>query len=77
MQPSKAPATVASFGTYCRVVICGGGIIGAATAYYLAQQGVGATVIEREALAAAASGKAGGFLALDWNDSSPVGPLAR
>jgi hypothetical protein len=60
-----------------RVVICGGGIIGAATAFYLAQQGVGATVIEREAVAAAASGKAGGFLALDWNDSSPVGPLAR
>lgn len=23
------------------------------------------------------SGKAGGFLALDWNDGSPVGPLAR
>lgn len=23
------------------------------------------------------TGKAGGFLALDWNDSSPVGPLAR
>lgn len=23
------------------------------------------------------AGKAGGFLALDWNDSSPVGPLAR
>lgn len=66
--------------TFCApsVVICGGGIIGAATAYFLAQQhGVGATVVEREALAAAASGKAGGFLALDWNDSSPVGPLAR
>lgn len=23
------------------------------------------------------AGKAGGFLALDWNDSSPVGPLSR
>ena len=23
------------------------------------------------------SGKAGGFLALDWNDTTPVGPLAR
>lgn len=23
------------------------------------------------------SGKAGGFLALDWNDGTPVGPLAR
>eukprot|EP00878_Enallax_costatus_P027212 GHUV01029275.1.p1 GENE.GHUV01029275.1~~GHUV01029275.1.p1 ORF type:complete len:415 (+),score=118.30 GHUV01029275.1:255-1499(+) len=60
-----------------RVVICGGGIIGAATAYYLAQLGVAATVVEREAVAAAASGKAGGFLAFDWNDGSPVGPLAR
>lgn len=59
-------------------MICGGGIIGAATAFYLAEQhGVAATVVERQALAAAASGKAGGFLALDWNDSSPVGPLAR
>jgi hypothetical protein len=25
----------------------------------------------------ALAGKAGGFLALDWNDGSPVGPLAR
>ena len=25
----------------------------------------------------AASGKAGGFLALDWNDGSPIGPLSR
>ena len=28
-------------------------------------------------VAKAASGKAGGFLALDWNDASPVGPLSR
>jgi glycine/D-amino acid oxidase-like deaminating enzyme len=41
---------------FCRVVICGGGIMGAATAYYLAQLGVAATVVEREAMAAAASG---------------------
>jgi 2-polyprenyl-6-methoxyphenol hydroxylase-like FAD-dependent oxidoreductase len=40
----------------CRVVICGGGIMGAATAYYLAQLGVAATVVERESVAAAASG---------------------
>ncbi|KAG2435827.1 hypothetical protein HXX76_007022 [Chlamydomonas incerta] len=64
------------------VVICGGGIIGAATAYYLARNGGPevarrVTVVEREAPACAASGKAGGFLALDWNDTSPVGPLAR
>lgn len=40
----------------CRVVICGAGIIGAATAYYLSQMGVAATVVEREAVACAASG---------------------
>ncbi|MEW5318677.1 MAG: hypothetical protein WDW38_009879 [Sanguina aurantia] len=60
-----------------KVVICGGGIIGAATAYYLSEMGLAPTVIERESVACAASGKAGGFLALDWNDSSPVGPLSR
>ncbi|MBJ3774319.1 NAD(P)/FAD-dependent oxidoreductase [Acuticoccus mangrovi] len=60
-----------------RVVICGGGIIGAATAYYLAARGIGATIVERTALAAAASGKSGGFLARDWCEGTPVAPLAR
>ncbi len=46
-----------------RVLICGGGIIGASIAYFLAQRGVASTVIERSGLACAASGKAGGFLA--------------
>jgi glycine/D-amino acid oxidase-like deaminating enzyme len=59
------------------VVICGAGVIGAAVAYYLALRGVAATVIERCGVAGAASGKAGGFLALDWCDSSPLAPLAR
>ena len=173
------PSTTPSHAPPCRVVICGGGIIGAATAYYLARTGGPEVarrvmVVEREAPACAASGrhwaarrgceaglsgvvktvcgfmcvycvvvvgvggsealrlqcraermpaeplprcrythahahvpsapmrtfrplgipvlsskshartrarthagKAGGFLALDWNDSSPVGPLAR
>ncbi|GBF88234.1 hypothetical protein Rsub_00946 [Raphidocelis subcapitata] len=61
-----------------RVVICGGGIVGAATAYYLAtRKGVAPTLVERHEVAGAASGRAGGFLALDWNDSTPVGKLAR
>jgi glycine/D-amino acid oxidase-like deaminating enzyme len=60
-----------------RVVICGGGVIGAAIAYHLGLRGIGATVIERAEIAAAASGKSGGFLALDWCDGSPLGPLAR
>ena len=48
-----------------RVLICGGGVIGASIAYFLSCRGVAATVIERTGLACAASGKAGGFLALD------------
>ena len=60
-----------------RVVICGAGVIGAAVAYYLSLRGVAATVIERCGVACAASGKAGGFLALDWCDDSPLAPLAR
>jgi len=63
--------------TPTHVVICGAGVIGAAIAYYLTQRGVAATLIERCGVACAASGKAGGFLALDWCDGSPLGPLAR
>jgi|EP01046_Picozoa_sp_COSAG06_P013122 glycine/D-amino acid oxidase-like deaminating enzyme len=50
-----------------RVVICGGGIIGAACAYYLSRAGVThITIVERASIACHASGKAGGFLARDW-----------
>ena len=59
------------------VIVCGAGVMGAAVAYYLARRGVAVTVVERSGVACAASGKSGGFLALDWCDSSPVGPLAR
>src|SRR5262249_6579699 len=59
------------------VVICGAGVVGAAVAYYLSLRGVAATVIERCGVACAASGKAGGFLALDWCEKSPLAPLAR
>ncbi len=60
------------------MVICGGGIVGVSTAYYLATlKQTPVTLIERHEVAGAASGKAGGFLALDWNDGSPVGKLAR
>jgi glycine/D-amino acid oxidase-like deaminating enzyme len=63
--------------TQPRVVICGAGVIGAAVAYYLSLRGVAATIVERSAVACAASGKAGGFLALDWCENSPLSPLAR
>jgi glycine/D-amino acid oxidase-like deaminating enzyme len=60
-----------------RVLICGGGVIGAAIAYFLSRRGVQSIVIERTGLACAASGKSGGFLALDWCDGTPLEPLAR
>jgi glycine/D-amino acid oxidase-like deaminating enzyme len=60
-----------------RVVICGGGVIGACTAYFLARRGVEVIVVERNEVANAASGKAGGFLARDWCAGSPLDALAR
>ena len=59
------------------VVICGGGVIGACTAYYLTRRGIDVTVVERAGVAAAASGKAGGFLAFDWCAGTPLDALAR
>jgi glycine/D-amino acid oxidase-like deaminating enzyme len=59
------------------VVICGAGVIGACTAYFLARRGIGVTVVERAQVAAAASGKAGGFLALDWCAGTTLDALAR
>lgn len=61
------------------VVIAGAGAIGTSTAYYLAKEfGISSTLVDPTGrIAPAASGKAGGFLALDWNDSSSVGPLTR
>jgi glycine/D-amino acid oxidase-like deaminating enzyme len=60
-----------------RVLICGGGVIGASIAYFLSCRGIAATVIERTGVACAASGKSGGFLALDWCDGTPLEALAR
>ena len=60
-----------------RVVICGGGVIGACTAYFLSRRGIDVLVVERTEVAAAASGKAGGFLALDWCTGTPLDALAR
>jgi len=48
------------------VIVCGAGVMGASVAYFLACRGVGVTVVERSGVACAASGKSGGFLALDW-----------
>jgi glycine/D-amino acid oxidase-like deaminating enzyme len=60
-----------------RVLICGGGVIGASIAYFLSCRGAEAVVIEQTGVACAASGKSGGFLALDWCDGTPLETLAR
>ena len=39
------------------IVICGAGVIGASIAYFLAERGVAATLVERSGIACAASGK--------------------
>ncbi len=60
-----------------RIVVCGAGVIGASVAWSLARRGVQPIVVDRARPAAAASGKASGFIALDWNAGTPVDGLAR
>merc|ERR1719223_2202529 len=65
-----------------QIVIAGAGVIGTSTAYYLAKNHAdeisSITLVDPSGkIAPAASGKAGGFLALDWNDYAPTGPLTR
>ena len=63
--------------TGMRVVICGGGVVGTCIAYFLRRLGARPIVVESTAVACAASGKSGGFLALDWCDGTLLEQLAR
>ena len=58
------------------IVIAGAGLHGAALAYYLTLRGERPLLIDKSAVAAAASGKGGGFLARDWG-SGPTTQLHR
>lgn len=60
-----------------RVVVCGGGVIGASIAYFLSRRAIDVTVVERTGVACASSGKAGAFLAFDWSTGSRLDALAR
>lgn len=63
--------SMAHSGSAQNVVILGAGIHGASIAYYLSTKfGIFPTVVERTGIAAAASGKAGGFLAREWGSAT-------
>ena len=63
-------------GEVAEVVIVGGGVVGCATAYLLAKDGVPATLVEREAIGSCASGFAAGLLDPLHGYGIP-GPLER
>lgn len=50
------------------VIVIGAGAVGASVSYFLSKKNptLKITVIEKTGVAQAASGKSGGFLALDW-----------
>lgn len=62
------------------IVVVGGGIVGVCTAYFLAisphrPKGSSITLVEANAVACAASGNAGGFLARDWHPTETASEL--
>mmetsp|Transcript_10550 Transcript_10550/g.16219 ORF Transcript_10550/g.16219 Transcript_10550/m.16219 type:complete len:371 (+) Transcript_10550:88-1200(+) len=63
--------------SFSNIVIAGGGIVGNSIAYYLAKRSVPVTLIDPVGIAPAASAKAGGFLARDWRDGTPLEELHR
>ena len=60
-----------------RIVVCGAGIVGASVAHFLAVRGAAPVIVDRARPGAAASGRAAGFLALDWCAGTPLDALAR
>jgi glycine/D-amino acid oxidase-like deaminating enzyme len=54
------------------VVVVGGGIVGSATAYYLARRGLGVTLVERSEVAGEQSGRNWGFVRQQGRDPAEV-----
>ncbi|GAB5587987.1 hypothetical protein Unana1_02887 [Umbelopsis nana] len=61
------------------IVVIGAGAVGASVSYFLSKKdpNLKITVVEKTGVAQAASGKSGGFLALDWSDLTELGPISR
>ena len=53
------------------VLVVGGGVVGAATAYHLARRGVSVTLLEADRLASGATGRNLGFI---WLHTRKKGP---
>lgn len=51
------------------VVVIGGGLLGAATCYWTARAGCSVVLLERASLAAGATGRNGGFIAIGPNEA--------
>src|SRR5688500_9415746 len=56
------------------VIVVGGGVVGCAVAFFLAREGLAVALLERDSLAAHASGAAAGMLA-PICESDGTGPL--
>jgi glycine oxidase len=56
------------------VLVVGGGVVGASTAFFLAREGIEVTLLERSALASGASGAAAGMLT-PFSEASGPGPF--
>ena len=69
---SLASAILASDLCSLSLIVSQAGLHGSALAYYLTQRGEKPLVVERHSVAAAASGKGGGFLARDWGSGPTV-----
>ena len=64
---------------FSKVVIAGGGIVGNSIAYYLAKSKPEITIVlvDPVGIAPGASSKAGGFLAKEWRDGTPLESMQR
>jgi glycine/D-amino acid oxidase-like deaminating enzyme len=61
-----------------KIVIAGGGVVGTSIAYFLARNyNIMVTLVDPVGIAPGASGKAGGLLARDWRDGTPLQELQR